>query len=125
MKNQTYWYGYLDAGKKGSLVARDTQLDTGNPDTLYLFNFAKDEILEYKRSVVETKLRELNEEEKSNQKNIEKAFKKALKKLGPLPEDKEPDSKSVAANSGSNKKNDLLEELVKVEEETEWEDADA
>jgi len=53
------WYGYLNAGARSSPVLRDDRLDTGNMKTLYLFNLARGEILEYAREVVEKKLREL------------------------------------------------------------------
>lgn len=53
------WYGYLEAGDKSTAVVRDAQLDTGNRKTTYLFNLARNEILEYTRAVVEPKLREL------------------------------------------------------------------
>lgn len=74
----TYWYGYLDAGKKSSFVARDLSLDTGDPETIYLFNQSRGEIKEYKREIVEPKLRELNAKEANNQKTLEKELKAAL-----------------------------------------------
>lgn len=57
------WYGYLEAGKKSTAVLLDRSLNTGNPDTLYLFNLARGEILEYSRKIVEPKLRELKGKE--------------------------------------------------------------
>ena len=53
------WYGYLEAGEKSSPVVRDERLDTGNAKTLFLFNLARRQILEYTREIVESKLREL------------------------------------------------------------------
>ncbi|MBI5463114.1 MAG: hypothetical protein HY941_13090 [Gammaproteobacteria bacterium] len=53
------WYGYLEAGDKSSPVVRDERLDTGNGKTLFLFNLARRQILEYTREIVEPKLREL------------------------------------------------------------------
>lgn len=73
-----YWYGYLEAGPKSSLVARDPNLDTGNPQTIYLFNYNRDEIKEYRLDIVQPKLRELTAEENKEVKNIEKKFKTAL-----------------------------------------------
>src|SRR3569623_949320 len=52
-------YGYLEAGNKSTAVVLDRTLNTGNPETLYLFNLARGEILEYSRKIVEPKLREL------------------------------------------------------------------
>lgn len=77
MKNNTYWCGYLQAGDKSSLVVRDPELDTGNPATLYLFNFNRREILEYKREIVDPKLRELTPAETKQLKELERLFKEA------------------------------------------------
>ncbi len=57
------WYGYLDVGEKSSAVIRDDRLDTGNHKTLFLFNLARGQILEYTREIVEPKLRELKASE--------------------------------------------------------------
>lgn len=62
-KKSKLWFGFLEAGSKGSPVVRDDEIDTGHPRTLYLFNFMKGKILEYQRDIVEIKLRELNPEE--------------------------------------------------------------
>jgi len=75
MKNNAYWYGYLEAGEKGSLVLRDDSLDTGKPDTFYLYNHKRDAILEYKTSFVEPKLRDLKDSEQEHISTLEKAFK--------------------------------------------------
>ncbi len=78
MKSNAFWYGYLEAGKKSSLVVRDPDLDTGKPDTFYLYNQKRDAILEYKTSFVEPKLRELSDAEQNQIPALEKACKKAL-----------------------------------------------
>lgn len=57
------WYGYLEAGDKSTPVIRDERLDTGNSKTLFLFNLARGQILEYTREIVEPKLRELKPSE--------------------------------------------------------------
>jgi hypothetical protein len=57
------WCGFLEAGAKASAVVRDDTLDTGNPMTIYLFNCTKRRILEYRRDIVERKLRELTDAE--------------------------------------------------------------
>jgi len=59
MSDKHYWFGYFEAGEKSSPVLRDNRIDTGNPDTLYLFNLKRNEILEYRRDIIEPKLREL------------------------------------------------------------------
>lgn len=81
--NDTTWYGYLEAGDKSSGVARDERLSTGNPATLYLFNLKRNEILEYKREIVEPKLRELNQKEKGLLDEVKSAFNKARKGFTP------------------------------------------
>ena len=63
-KSKAYlWYGYLNAGERSSPVLRDDRLDTGNPKTLYLYNLARGQILEYSREIVEKKLREFKPDE--------------------------------------------------------------
>src|SRR3569623_1701538 len=63
MNDKQVWYGYLEAGNKSTAVVLDRTLNTGNPETLYLFNLARGEILEYSRKIVEPKLRELKGKE--------------------------------------------------------------
>ena len=63
MNEKKLWYGYLEAGNKSTPVVLDQRLETGNPDTIYLFNLKKKEVLEYKRAIVEPKLRELKPKE--------------------------------------------------------------
>jgi hypothetical protein len=74
---RTVWVGYLEAGEKSSLVVRDSKLDTGNPATIYLFNLKKGRILEYRREIVEAKLRDLDPEDRENQKHVLDAYAKA------------------------------------------------
>lgn len=76
-KRSSLWFGFLDAGSKGSLVVRDHSIDTGAPSTIYLFNFAKGRILEYRRDIAESKLRELNDGEREKLKELRQAFNKA------------------------------------------------
>jgi hypothetical protein len=63
MSEKPFWYGYLEAGGKSTPVLLDRQFDTGNPATVYLFNFSRGEILEYRRNIVENKLRTLGKDE--------------------------------------------------------------
>ncbi len=62
MSNDRFWYGYLDAGDRSSPVLRDNTLDTHNPETVYLFNLKRKEIIEYKREIVEARLKPLEDE---------------------------------------------------------------
>lgn len=81
--NDTAWYGFMDAGTKSSAIVRDERLSTGNPGTVYLFNLNRNEILEYKREIVEPKLRELNEKEKKLLDDLKSAYNKARKGFVP------------------------------------------
>ncbi len=65
MSDNQIWFGFLEAGDKSTAVALDKRIDTGNPDTLYLFNLTRKQILEYKRQIVEPKLREFKGKEQS------------------------------------------------------------
>jgi hypothetical protein len=71
------WYGYLEAGASSSAVLRDDGLDTGNARTLYLFNLARERILEYSREIVEPKLRELKSKESDLIAELDAAYTKA------------------------------------------------
>ena len=75
-KNSPVWYGYLQAGDRSSAVIRDDRLDTGNRKTLYLFNLARNSILEYSREIVEPKLRELKPDEAETISELDAAYKK-------------------------------------------------
>jgi hypothetical protein len=71
------WYGYLEAGNRSSPVIRDERLDTGSTKTVFLFNLARREILEYSRDVVEPKLRELKSSETKTIKELDEAYPEA------------------------------------------------
>ena len=73
-KAKHLWFGFLDAGEKGSPVIRDQSLDTGQPWTTYLFNMRKGRIIEYRRDIVESKLRELTQEELAVVADMEAAY---------------------------------------------------
>ena len=60
-----FWYGYLEAGDKSTAVLRDPELDTGNKKTVFLFNLARKQILEYTLAIVEPKLRGLKTSEQA------------------------------------------------------------
>jgi hypothetical protein len=77
MSKSTVWFGYLDAGAKSSAVAIDERLNTGNPNTVYVFNLARGKILEYKREIAEEKLRDLEPDESSVLDELKAAFEAA------------------------------------------------
>ncbi len=82
-KKSKMWYGYLDAGAKSSPVLMDPKLETGNPNTLYLYNLNRDKILEYQKTIIEAKLRELNGKESDLADELKKAYNKARKDFVP------------------------------------------
>jgi hypothetical protein len=77
MSKNRFWYGYLEAGSKSTGVVMDSKLNTGDPDTIYLYNHARDMILEYKQAIVSPKLRELGEDDAELIKELKAAFTKA------------------------------------------------
>ena len=77
MSDNNLWYGYLEAGSKSSPVLMDRRLNTGDPNTMYLFNLVRGEIIEYKRSIIEPKLRELSAEEQTQGTELKSAYGKA------------------------------------------------
>ncbi len=83
MTQEELWYGFLEAGDRSSPVARDPKLTTGNPDTFYIYNLQRNEIIEYKRAIAEPKLRALKANEADALKELKDAFAKALKDFTP------------------------------------------
>jgi hypothetical protein len=86
MAKNFIWCGYLEAGDKSSPVVKDERLDTGNPDTIYLFNFKRNEILQYNRQIVEPKLRELRESEEEILGELRAAYSRARRNFKLRPE---------------------------------------
>jgi hypothetical protein len=85
MKKNSKWYGFIEAGAKSSAVLRDEQLDTGNDKTVYLFNLARNKIIEYRRDIVESKLRELSKDETDLIDALKKAYKIVRKEFEARP----------------------------------------
>ncbi|MDX9740418.1 MAG: hypothetical protein RBT81_04450 [Gammaproteobacteria bacterium] len=81
MAKNSIWCGYLEAGQKSSAVVRDDHLDTGNPDTIYLFNMARNEIIPYNRAIVEPKLREFTADEEEVASELKAAYLRARKQF--------------------------------------------
>ena len=84
-KKAKLWFGFLEAGSKGSPVVREDGMETGNRDTIYLFNFLKGKILEYRRDIVERKLRELTAQEQPMVPELRTAFKAVREGFEPRP----------------------------------------
>jgi hypothetical protein len=83
MTGNTLWFGYLEAGAKSSPVVMDSKLSTGDEKTIYLFNLARCAILEYRRDIVDTKLRALKPEESGLQKELKSAYAEARRNFSP------------------------------------------
>jgi len=79
MSKNGFWYGYLEAGDKSTAVLRDSELDTGNKKTVFLFNLARKQILEYTLAIVEPKLRGLKTSEQALIEEIDGAYPSARK----------------------------------------------
>lgn len=132
MSDNNLWYGYLEAGIKSSPVLSDRRLNTGDPKTIYLFNLNRNEILEYKREIIEPKLRELTEQEQALCAELKSAFNKA--RSGFIPRGGRSSNlaeqgqlaNSHAANDDADE-TDVLEKILDVDEELddEWEEEEA
>ena len=77
MSSKNIWYGVLEAGEKSSPVVRDTTIDAGQ-NRIYLYNYNRNQFVEYAQAIVEPKLRELVEGDISRE-ELDKAFKAAYK----------------------------------------------
>jgi hypothetical protein len=76
MSENNLWFGYLEAGEKSSPVVMDARLNTANPNTVYLFNFNRGEIIEYRRDIIEAKLRPLETRQGQDEKKLKSAYTK-------------------------------------------------
>ncbi len=132
MSENTLWYGYLDAGEKSSPVVMDQRLSTANPNTIYVFNLKRSEIIEYRRDIVEPKLRDLGDEESSIIKELKSAYNKARSvfvprgaKVSNIPEKgtEAPAPKKAAAIAGEEEEfEEMIDTDEDVGEDEEWEE---
>ncbi|MFU8838330.1 MAG: hypothetical protein ACNA75_08525 [Thiohalomonadaceae bacterium] len=133
MSDNNLWYGYLEAGAKSSPVLMDRRLNTGDPKTLYLFNLNRGEILEYKREIIEPKLRELNQQEQSYTSELKSAFGKVrsgfIPRVGRASNIAEQGqlTETRAANDELDKDDDVLDSIIDSDEALgdEWEEEEA
>lgn len=132
MSDKYYWFGYMEAGEKSSPVLRDSRIDTGNPETLYLFNLKRNEILEYRRDIIEPKLRELNTEEQASCGELKTTYVEARSRFTPrggkvalVPSSKGRSKPIVAANDEENdKKSEELDDFDD-DSDLEWAEEEA
>lgn len=97
MGDDTLSFGYLEAGKKSSLVVMDQSIRTGNPRTVYIYNHVRGKILEYRRDIIESKLRELEGDERELVQQLKQAYHRARRgfvprgaRIAKIPERSEP-----------------------------------
>lgn len=108
------WYGYLEAGNRSSPVIRDERLDTGSVKTVFLFNLARREILEYSWEIVEPKLRELKSGEAKAIKELDAAYAEARRNF----KDRRARPLNIPEHAGSARKpaesrnEDEIEEII-------------
>ncbi len=74
MSDTQLQFKFLDAGAKSSVVVLDPSLSTCNEQTLYLYNQQRDQIIEYRRDIVEAKLRDLSTEEAKTSSSLQQAY---------------------------------------------------
>lgn len=111
------WYGYLEVGEKSTAVIRDERLDTGNGKTLFLFNLARGQILEYTREIVEPKLRELKPSESGKIDELNAAYGEARRNfqhhnVRPLNIPERADPAKAAKGKGKNKDEEGFADIV-------------
>ena len=101
MSDKNFWFGYLQAGDKSSLVVQDARVNTGNKLTVYLYNQLRGELVEYRRDIIESKLREAEPGE-YDANELGKAYLEALKRAKPnayqilfAPETRAPSKKTA------------------------------
>lgn len=118
MSDTQLQFKFLDAGAKSSAVIFDPNLDTCNEQTLYLYHHGRDQIIEYRRDIVEAKLRELSPEEAGTVELMRQAFEATRTGFTPrgaavqkIPEHA-PEPKAAAKGSDD----DLPEELALIDD---------
>ncbi len=125
-KEERFWFGFLDAGEKSSPVLRDNTLETHDPETVYLFNLQRKAIIEYKRSIVESRLRALDDDEVAT--DLKAAYLVASKDFSPrekpaLPTEPVVKPVAVAAPPVDNEASGLEDLAARISDEVEdgWE----
>ncbi len=128
MNEKHYWFGYMEAGEKSTPVLRDQRIDTANPDTIYLFNLKRNEILEYRRDIIEPKLRELSGDEQALCSELKTAYVECRShftprgnKIASLPL-KGQTKPTVAANDADSDDDEDMDDFAE-DTDTEWEEA--
>ena len=75
MNTKDIWYGVLEAGEKSSPVVRDVTIEAADKK-IYLYNYVRNQFIEYSQAIVEPKLRDLTAGDISYD-ELDKAFRAA------------------------------------------------
>ena len=125
MSKQKLWYGFLEAGNKSSAVVIDHSMDTGDKNTLFIYNHNRQEILKYVRELAEPKLRELTAKEKELESALKKGFSEAFKTLKyPLAKTFDSPAKAKPSPKADTPKEEPEVEISEMDDEDIWEDDD-
>lgn len=100
MSAKNIWYGVLEAGEKTSPVVLDTSLDASE-NKVYLYNYVRNQFIEYAQAIVKPKLRELAKGDIS-QDELDKAFKAAYQDFSASRKTKTWSDKKPATTSAKN-----------------------
>ena len=111
MSKNKLWYGFLEAGSKSSPVAIDRNMETGDGNTVFIYNHNKKEMLKYVRELVEPKLRELTAKEKELESALKKGFTESLNTI----RFKVPKAQNIPEKTISNTKDETSSDAVELE----------
>jgi len=111
MKKRKFWYGFLEAGSKSSPVVIDRNMETGDKNTVFIYNHNKGEILKYVRELAEPKLRELTAQEKELEAPLKKGFKNSLNTI----KYKVPKALVIPEKGTPSPKEDAVPEVIELE----------
>lgn len=80
--NTVFWFGYLETPNGKTMVVRNILVDAENKKSIFLYNTQRDALVEYSREIIEPKLLAADEGEYDAD-ELEKAYKRALRKKRP------------------------------------------
>ena len=132
MKDKHLWFGYLQAGDKSSLVVQDSRVESGDKRSLYLYNHLRKQMVEYRRDIIEPKLRDAQPEE-FNAEELTRAYQQALRQAKPIlyhalfaPGSRAPSNRKSAASrdKASVEQNNDINEDVFLDDDIEDEEED-
>lgn len=82
VSSDSVWYGMLETSRFSTVVIRDDSLPESLSGRIYLYNADRDQIVEYVESIVNARLRPLDDQERSAAvKSLDKKYKATRKKF--------------------------------------------